>query len=88
MYFAVRLVQRIVGTRILTSRGQRWENATREWSDRSVFDFLQGILGQDEAADDRELSLAKLVVGGGGRNFAQFKAVGSHGGLLRASADQ
>jgi hypothetical protein len=88
MYFAVQLFQRIVGTRGFTSRGQRWESATSAWSGLSVFDFLLGILRQDEAADDKELSLAKLVVDGGGRNFAQFKAVGSHGALLRASADQ
>jgi hypothetical protein len=50
----------------------------------SVFVFLEEILGQDAASDDKELSLAKLVVGGGGGNFAQFKAMASHG-ALRAS---
>jgi hypothetical protein len=86
MYFAVQLFQQVVGARGFTSRGRRWENATRDWSSLSVFGFLEEILGQDAAADDKELSLAKLVVGGGGRNFAQFKAMASHG-AVRARGD-
>jgi hypothetical protein len=88
MHFALQLFQRIVGARGFTSRGQRWERATREWSALSVFDFLEGILARDAQRDDRDLSLAKLAVGGGGRNFAQFKALAGHGELRGASADQ